>query len=298
MTTANPTSHSNGLKPIAVIGHKGKTGARVMQRLQTLGYPVRGLSRSGACSFDWSQPQNWADALQGVSAVYVTYQPDLAVPAAEAHIRQFIEAASRAGVEHIVLLSGRGEEGAQRAEQILVDSGITWNVVRASWFCQNFSESFMLDSILSGELALPADTVLEPFVDADDIADVAVAALTRPDLHNQLFEVTGPQAMTFAECVHTIADVTGCELTYTPMPLAAFIEVLESLGVPEDVRWLLNELFGTVLDGRNTPLANGVEKALQRPATSFREYVEKTAASGVWDQIGKVNTPDQVETAS
>lgn len=297
MATAYQTTHTNRLKPIAVIGHKGKTGARVMQRLETLGYPVRGLSRSGEQPFDWQQPDNWVDVLRGVNAVYVTYQPDLAVPAAEAHIQQFVDAASQAGVEHIVLLSGRGEEGAQRAEQILVNSGMKWNVVRASWFCQNFSESFMLDSILTGELALPADTMLEPFVDADDIADVAVAALTGPDLHNQLFEVTGPKAMTFEECVRTIADVTGCQLSYTPMPLAAFIEVLESLGVPEDVRWLLSELFGTVLDGRNTPIADGVEKALRRPATSFRQYVEKAAATGVWNAIGKLETTNQVRSA-
>lgn len=294
MTTPSRTSTSTTQYPIAIIGHKGKTGARVMQRLAALGYPLRGLSRSSAIAFDWERPETWPDALRGIKAAYVTYQPDLAVPAAEAHIREFLAVAKQAGIEHIVLLSGRGEDGAQRAEQILIDSGITWNVVRASWFSQNFSESFMLDSLLSGELALPADAVLEPFVDADDIADVAVAALTQPALHNQLFEVTGPRAITFAECVATIAEVTGSELRYTPMPLAAFIEVLESIGVPADVRWLLNELFGTVLDGRNTPTTDDVERTLQRPATDFRDYVKKAAATGVWDNIGAASAGAEV----
>lgn len=286
MTTSTQSPHLHSRRPFAVIGHRGKTGARVMQRLLALGHSVRGLSRSSDTPFDWQQPDGWLAALRGVNAVYVTYQPDLAVPAAEDHMRRFVEIAQRAGVEHIVLLSGRGEDGAQRAEQILIDSGVGWNVVRASWFCQNFSESFMLDSLLSGELALPADAVLEPFVDADDIADVAVAALTQPQLRNQLFEVTGPEAISFAECISIIAEVTDSDLRYTPIPLQAFIDTLASLGVPDDMLWLLNELFGTVLDGRNTPLANGVEKALQRPATSFREYAEKAAASGVWDSLG------------
>lgn len=187
--------------PILIIGKNGKTGARVNQRLQALGYAIRAVSRSTIPSFDWENPATWAAAIEGARSAYVTYQPDLAVPSAEATIKAFVRVAAEAGLEHIVLLSGRGEKGAQRAEQALKESGISWNIVRCSWFSQNFSESFMVEGILAGELVLPAADTLEPFVDADDIADVAVAALTDPSHRNKLYELTGPRALSFTQCV-------------------------------------------------------------------------------------------------
>jgi uncharacterized protein YbjT (DUF2867 family) len=271
-------------RPIVIIGHKGKTGSRVQQRLEQLGHATRGVSRSTNPAFDWEHPATWRPALEGARAAYVTYQPDLAVPGAQEDIHTLIREAKSAGIEHLVMLSGRGEEGAQKAEQILMNSGLTWNLVRASWFAQNFSESFMLEGILAGNLSLPADTVQEPFVDTDDIADVAVAVLTDPKLHNRLFEVSGPRALTFADCVQIISEATGRPVQYTPVSLDAYLHSLEAMGIPEDFRWLMNELFGTVLDGRNTPVTDGVQQALNRPATDFRDYVAKTMATGVWNQ--------------
>jgi uncharacterized protein YbjT (DUF2867 family) len=195
--------------PILIIGKNGKTGFRVNQRLQALGYATRPVSRSTIPSFDWENSATWRSAIEGTRAAYVTYQPDLAVPNAEPAIKEFVRVAADAGLEHIVLLSGRGEEGAQRAEQVLKTSGISWNIVRASWFAQNFSESFMLEGILAGELVLPAGDIVEPFIDIDDIAEVAVAALTEPDLRNKLFEVTGPRAMTFAQCIEELSEAIG-----------------------------------------------------------------------------------------
>ena len=175
--------------PILIIGKNGKTGARVNQRLQALGYATRAVSRSTTPSFDWEDRSTWRNAIAGARAAYVTYQPDLAVPNAEADMKAFMQFAAEAELGHVVLLSGRGEEGAERAEEILKDGGISWNIVRASWFAQNFSESFMLEGILAGELVLPAADTVEPFIDVDDIADVAVAAITHPGLRNKLFEV-------------------------------------------------------------------------------------------------------------
>jgi uncharacterized protein YbjT (DUF2867 family) len=190
--------------------------------------------------------------------------------------------ATEVGLKHMVLLSGRGEEGAQRAEQVLESSGMSWNIVRASWFCQNFSESFMLEGILAGELVLPAGDTVEPFVDADDIADVAVAALTEPSHRNKVFEVTGPRALTFAQCVSEISEALGRPLKYTCVPVDAYIDALREQGVPEDLQWLLRELFTVVFDGRNSNVMSGVEEALGRPATDFKTYVQRTIDSGVW----------------
>jgi len=271
--------------PILIIGKNGKTGSRVNQRLQALGYATRPVSRSTRPSFDWENPATWRSAIAGSDTAYVTYQPDLAVPGAEATIKAFVRVAAEAGLKHIVLLSGRGEKGAERAEEILKASGLSWNIVRASWFCQNFSESFMLEGILAGELVLPAGDTVEPFIDADDIADVAVTALTEPRHRNKLFEVTGPRALTFAQCIQEISEALGRPLKFTTIPIDAYINALQEQGIPEDLQWLLRELFTVVFDGRNSKVMPGVEEALGRPATDFRDYVRKTVASGVWDTV-------------
>ena len=268
--------------PILIIGKNGKTGRRVNQRLESLGYATRPVSRSTTPSFDWDNSRTWRPAIEGASAAYVTYQPDLAIPDAEPAMREFLRIAREAGVEHIVLLSGRGESGAQRVENMLKSSGISWNIVRASWFCQNFSESFMLDEILAGELALPAGETVEPFVDTDDIADVAVAALTDPKHRNRLFEVTGPRALTFGECIEEISEAIGRPVRYTQVSVDDYINALQEQGVPEATQWLLRELFTVVFDGRNSQVMPGVEEALGRPATDFKTYVKKTVKTGVW----------------
>jgi len=268
--------------PILIIGKNGKTGARVNQRLKDLGYTTRAVSRSTTPSFDWENPATWASVIKGARSAYVTYQPDLAVPNEEAAIKKFVQVARENGLEHIVLLSGRGEEGAQRAEKILQDSGIAWNIVRCSWFSQNFSESFMLEGILAGELVLPAADTVEPFVDADDIADVAVATLTDPGHRNKRYELTGPRALNFAQCVKEISEALDHPVKYTTVPVDDYINALREQGAPEDLQWLLHELFTVVFDGRNSHVKSGVEEALGRPATDFQTYVQKTMASGVW----------------
>jgi len=271
--------------PILIIGKNGKTGGRVNQRLQALGYATRAVSRSTTPAFDWEDRSTWRSAIAGVRAVYVTYQPDLAVPNAEADMKAFVQIADEVGLDHVVLLSGRGEEGAERAEEILKDSGISWNIVRASWFAQNFSESFMLEGILAGELVLPADDTVEPFIDVDDIADVVVASLTQPGLRNKLFEVTGPRAMTFAQCIAEISEATGYQVKYSSVPIDAYINALKEQGAPEDLQWLLHELFTVVFDGRNSSVMSGVEEALGRPATDFKTFLQKAVQSGVWNPI-------------
>lgn len=271
--------------PILIIGKSGKTGARIDQRLKALGYATRAVSRSTRPAFDWDDPRTWRAAIEGTRTAYVTYQPDLAVPDADAAIREFVRLAAELGLEHIVLLSGRGEAGAQRAEDILKTSGLDWNIVRASWFAQNFSESFMLEGILAGKLALPAGDIPEPFIDVDDIAEVAVAALTRTGLRNRLFEVTGPRALTFAQCVEEISRAVGYEIRYIEVPIDEYVHALREQGIAEDLQWLLRELFTVVFDGRNRNVMRGVDEALGRSATDFRDYVKKATATGVWNRV-------------
>jgi len=264
-------------------GSAGKTGRRVAERLAARGVPIRIGSRAAELPFDWEEQRTWAAALRDVAAVYVAYVPDLAVPGAAAAIRSFTQLAVQSGVQRLVLLSGRGEEEAQVCEQIVQSCGAEWTIVRASWFAQNFSESFMRDLVVSGEVALPAGNVAEPFVDAEDIADVAVAALTDDGHARRVYELTGPRLLTFAEAVGEIARATGRDVRYVPIGHAEFVAALEAEGVPADVEALLTYLFTTVLDGRNAQLADGVQRALGRQPRDFAAYARNAAASGVWN---------------
>lgn len=189
-----------------VLGGSGKTGRRVVERLRARNLPVRVGTRDAAPSFDWNAQATWPGALADIHAVYITYYPDLAAPGASDAIRAFTTLAVKSGVQRLVLLSGRGEPEAQLCEEIVRHSGVAeWTVVRASWFSQNFSENYLRDAVLAGEVALPVGNVGEPFVDANDIADVAVAALTEDGHVGQVYEVTGPRLWTFAGAVAEIA---------------------------------------------------------------------------------------------
>ncbi len=272
---------SNGLT--LVLGGTGKTGRRVVERLASRGVPTRIASRAADPCFDWDDQSSWDAALDGVTAAYVSYAPDLAIPGATEAIRVFVEKAAAHGVQRLVLLSGRGEEEAQLCERIVQEAGAEWTVVRASWFNQNFSEGEFLGMVLAGEITLPAGGVGEPFVDVDDIADVAVAALTGDGHAGQIYELTGPRLLTFTEVAEEIGRASGREIRYIQIPHEAFATGIAESGATDDIAWLLDYLFSTVLDGRNATLCDGVQRALGRAPTDFAEYARRTAASGVWN---------------
>lgn len=266
-----------------VIGGSGKTGRRVIERLAARNLPVRNGSRSGEPPFDWENAATWPAALKNIEAAYITYFPDLAAPGATVAIQSFTELAVKSGVRRLVLLSGRGEAEAQRCEQIVRDSGVEWTLVRASWFAQNFSESHFLEPVLAGEVALPVGRVGEPFVDADDIADVVVAALTDDRHAGQLYEVTGPRLWTFADAIAEIGRATDRDIRYVTISSAEYASALTAAQLPRDFVALITYLFTEVLDGRNASVADGVTRALGRPPRDFADYVRDTAATGVWN---------------
>jgi uncharacterized protein YbjT (DUF2867 family) len=266
-----------------VLGGTGKTGRRVVERLMARGLPVRIGSRSGEPPFDWVDRSTWAPALDGVGSVYLTYYPDLAIPGAVEASASFAELAVASGVPRLVLLSGRGEPEAERAEQAVRDTGAALTILRSTWFMQNFSEDYMLEHVLSGEIRLPGGDVPTPFLDADDIADVAVAALTDDRHAGQLYELTGPRSLTFADVAQEIGEAVGREMRYVPVSLEQHAAEAAEHGVPAEVIELLTYLFSEVMDGRNADTTDGVRRALGREARDFGDYARDAAASGVWN---------------
>ncbi|WP_296229002.1 NAD(P)H-binding protein [Ralstonia sp. UBA689] len=279
-----PIVQSSPVSSVLVLGATGKTGARVAQGLRARGVTVREGSRNATPAFDWEDPSTWSAALAGMDGVYITYQPDLAAPGAEAAISAFVDVAKAAGVRHLVLLSGRGEPAAQRCEAIVQNSGLAWTLLRASWFNQNFSEGHLLEPVLAGVIALPAGNVAEPFVDAGDLADAAVAALSDARHIGQLYELTGPRALTFAEVTEILSDALGRNIHYQPMETGAYVDMLSDY-VPRDFAEFLGGLFAEVLDGRNVHVADGVQRALGRAPRDFADYVREAAESGVWGAV-------------
>ena len=267
---------------ILVLGGTGKTGRRVAELLRQAGKRVRIGSRTAEPRFDWENGTTWGPALQGVKAAYVAYQPDLAAPGALEIVDAFFHQAIECGVEKLVLLSGRGEVEAEQAEQALQATAADWTILRASWFFQNFSEGFLVDAITAGDVALPSGPAAEPFVDVDDIAEIAFAALRQVGHSRELYEITGPRALTFPEAIGEIAQATGRDIRFTAANPTDFRAHLVASGVPGVEADLVIYLFTTVLDGRNTPLADGVQRALGRPPRDFSDYVRRTAATGVW----------------
>lgn len=270
-------------KKILILGGTGKTGRRVAERLTKLGHKdVRIGSRNGEPPFDWENPETWEAAIEGMNAVYITFQPDLAIPSAAEAIQKFTTLARNNGIQKMVLLSGRGEKEAQVCEQIVMATADSWTIVRASWFNQNFSESVFLPSILAGHVALPRATALEPFTDADDIADVVVAALLDDQHTGQIYELTGPRLLSFPEAVAEISTACDREIHFQALTLEEHAAQLRAYQLPEDYIWLVNYLFAEVLDGRNASVTNDIEKVLGRKAKDFAEYARETAATGIW----------------
>ena len=270
---------------ILVIGGTGKTGRRIVQQLQELGHQVRIGSRSSTPSFDWHQPEEWGEALTGIDKVYITYQPDLAVPGALEAIEQLVNEAKKAQVKKLVLLSGKGEREAQLCEQVIIHSGIDYTIVRASWFNQNFSENFLLEPILEGVVALPQADVQIPFVDVNDIAEVAVKVLLDDKHTGYIYQLTGPQTLTFKDAIDAIATASNRNIAFVPVSVQEYGQGMRQANLPEDFIWLIEYLFTEVLGNpNNAEITNDVEKVLGRKATDFNEYVQKTVTTGVWDK--------------
>jgi len=268
-------------QPILVIGATGKTGSRVASKLEAKGVAIRRGARKSETPFDWEDPSTWEPVLNGVSKAYVTYFPDLAFPGAVEKLEAFTKVAADTRLEHIVLLSGRGEHFATMGEEIVRNSGLPFTIVRAAWFAQNFSEGYLRDPILGGVLPMPGGDIQEPIIDIDDIADVVVAALTEDGHIGERYEVTGPRLMTFAEMAEVLSTTLGRHIQHIPITFEDFYANVAASG-GDFVAEVFTQIARETLDGRNAHTADGVERALGRKPRDFAEFAQTAIAAEAW----------------
>ncbi|MFF5449538.1 NmrA family transcriptional regulator [Streptomyces sp. NPDC012888] len=253
------------------------------KRLVERGVNVRVGSRSGKPPFDWEDSSTWADAFTGVQSAYLMYYPEVEWPGASDAIATVAGLAVDAGVQRLVLLSARNQDEAVRCEDAVTALPVEWTIVAPASFNQNFDEGVFLEPLRQGVLALPAGDNADPFVDANDIADVVVAALTEEGHVGQRYELTGPRLWTFAEGVAEIAKATGRELRYEPITRQQFADAIVDDGAPRAFADPLATLISEFFDGRNSSLADGVERALGRKPRDFADWVAEIARTGVWN---------------
>jgi uncharacterized protein YbjT (DUF2867 family) len=266
-----------------IIGGTGKTGRKVADSLKLLNQNVRIGSRSSEPAFDWNNEEIWKDALEGVDKMYITYQPDLAVPGAKQSIESLIDLAKKQHLKKVVLLSGKGEREAELCEEVVMSSGLDYTIVRASWFSQNFSESFFLEPIQQGVVALPQADVQVPYVDTGDIADVVVKALLHEQHNGQVYQLTGPTTFSFKEAIAEIAKAADRDIVFAPISIEEYVAAMKEHGVPADFVWLIEYLFTEVLGNPMvSEITNDIEKVLKRKPMSFTQYVNETVKTGVW----------------
>lgn len=271
-------------KPILVIGSTGKTGSRVAARLEQKGATVRRGSRNAPIPFDWDAPDTWGPALAGIGSAYVTYFPDLAFPGAVEKLDALCRKAKEAGVERLVLLSGRGEHHARLGEEVVRSCGIDFTIVRSAWFAQNFSEGYLRDPVMTGVLPMPGGMVSEPIIDIDDIADVVVAALTQDGHAGELYEVTGPRLMTFGEMASELSSAIGRPIRHVPISFEDFHANVAQAG-GDFVADVFTAIARETLDGRNASLCDGVSRALGRPPRDFADFAGAAAKAGAWSEV-------------
>ncbi|MYW89837.1 NAD(P)H-binding protein [Amycolatopsis rubida] len=281
------------MSAVLVMGATGKVGRHVVVRLRELGHAVRPVSRSSPVRFDWADRSTWQPALAGADTLYLNVWGAVGT----ADPAEFTELAVRSGVRRIVALSGRGDDGedyllktpygpwAQAVldgERAAGESGAEWTIVRPCWFAQTFEEDPKLSELRDGEVAIPVGDGTVPFVDATDIAAVAVAALTEDGHQEQSYELSGPRPLTFPEAVAEIARATGREIRQMPVEIPEYVRRLIGGGYDRAAAEMQAGPFEWLHRGKTGFLSDGVQRAIGREPRDFADYAKRAAATGVW----------------
>ena len=266
---------------VLVTGGTGKTGRRVAEQLAATGAEVRIASRGGAQPFDWSDPETWPAALDGVSAVYLVPAPGAAD--ASATMIALAQTAMARGVQRFVLLSGspiaEGGPGAGQTHRWLAENAADWAVMRPSWFMQNFSEGQHLAPIReSGAFYSATEDGRVPFINADDIAACAVAALIGPEPLNRDFILTGPEPISYDTVAQLIGGAAGRPIAHRRVSAEALAAWYRSIGRPALLAQMLGFMDTIIAGGAEDRTTGCVLELTGRPPTDFAAFAQANGA--------------------
>ncbi len=282
---------------ILVTGATGTTGGELLRRLSNHGIPSRAMVRHPErtphlrdlkaitlVTGDFDRPADLAEALEGVERAYLVTN---STERAEEQQLGFIEAAKRAGVKHIVKLSQfqaatdspvRFLRYHAAVEAALRDSGLAWTMLRPNLFMQGILT--LAESVRSeNRIYAPAGDAGVSMVDIADIAAAAFSALTGIGHHGRIYDLTGPEALTFDDVARILSKVSGRKIAYVDTPMAALGEMLASIGTPA---WQVEgamEDFEHYRRGKAATVTDGVRVATGRDANRFESFASSVAAA-------------------
>jgi uncharacterized protein YbjT (DUF2867 family) len=275
--------------PILILGGQGKTGRRVAERLTSQHIPVRLASRSSEQPFDWYDESTWSAAVAGIDTAYLA--PPVG-PTGLAQAGKFIKQAAGEGLRRVVLLSGRGVgspgrefavyESSLELEHAVKDSGADWTIVRPAWFAQGFSEDFLLDYVLAGEIRLSAGDGAEAWIDLDDVGEVMTAALLDERHTGETYSLSGPRPLTLAEVAAELSTATGRPIEYVDLEPEQHVAELVEYGVPLEDAEAIRDLFAVIRNHRSEYVSEGVQQVLGRAPRDFSDWARSVAQTGVW----------------
>ncbi|MCH5676985.1 NmrA family NAD(P)-binding protein [Streptomyces gilvus] len=274
------------LPAILVIGATGTTGSRVVSQLLAAGHPVKAASRrtgrrqdaAESVVFDWNDPATFDQALDGVDRVYVI--PPLGSREPAAVMLPFLRLGRAAGVRRTVLLSSSaipcGGPATGQVHQALPDLFDEWAVLRPSWFMQNFTGDHLHARSISehGTLLTATGDGRVGFVDADDIAAVAVHALTAAQAPNTDLVITGPQALSYGDIAAVVTEVTGTSVTHRQLSYEQMRDRLAT-DMPPDFAAMLAGMDRAIAEGSEDRTTDAVLRLTGRPPRSFRAFTER-----------------------
>ena len=278
-----------GSPPTAlVLGGTGRTGSLLARHLPERGLPARTAARHGAdVPFDWDDPTTHPAALAGVDRLYLV-TPVLRISYAD-QVAAFLDLAVAAGVRHVTYLSTYGGQLAPpdvdiRAveDDLAARTTLTHSILRPAWVMQNFSDAHL--PVVDGVITVPTGGRKEAFVDAGDIAAVAVETLLDPEAHaGARYAPTGPQALTVAEVADTITAVAGRPVRHQDIDPEAWIGgAVTARLVPADYAVMLRWLTGAIVSGNGSTPNDDIEKVTGRAPSTFDDFARRNAGAWVY----------------
>jgi uncharacterized protein YbjT (DUF2867 family) len=281
-------SNAQEKETVFVVGAMGNVGSRVAAHLTDVGRAVRAATRwpeaydgpAEPVRFDFTDPGTHAPAVEGAGSAFVMTPADVE---AYPQLIPFMQTAADAGVRRIVLMTAMGVDQAPddvplRAAELHLEQGDQEHtLLRPNWFMQNFLTYWRGMIEADGVMRLPAAEAETRFIDTDDIAAVAAAALTRDGHDGQGYTLTGPEAFTYHEAAEVLSDASGRDIRYEPVSDEEARNILTEAGLDAEYAGMLVGLFQNVKAGHAAPVTPAVEQVTGRPPRSLEAFARDNA---------------------